>query len=85
MARRRSPASLTEAHQILRPSTPLAEVTRDALGKDHAETERETWEVRESLHEWDRAQLLARHHAASDHEATLSSAELTAFGEDLLR
>lgn len=85
MARRRSPASLTEAHQVLQPTTPLAEVTRDVIGKDQADTERETWEVRESLHHWDRAQLLARHQAASAHEATLSPTELTTFGEDLLR
>ena len=85
MARRRSPASLTEAHQVLRPTTPLVEVTRDVLGKDQADTERETWDVRESLHQWDRAQLLARHQAAAAHEATLSPAALTALGEDLLR
>lgn len=85
MARRRPPASLSEAHQVLRPTTPLTEVTRDVIGKDQADTERETWEVRESLHHWDRTQLLARHQAASAHEATLSPDELTTFGEDLLR
>jgi hypothetical protein len=55
------------------------------IGKDQADTERETWEVRESLHHWDRAQLLVRHQAAGAHESTLSPTELTTFGEDLVR
>lgn len=85
MARLRHPASLTDAHQVLRPTTPLAEVTRDVLGKDHADTERETWDVRESLHRWDQAHLLERHEAAAAREAAMTPTELTAFAEDLLR
>ena len=85
MARRRPPASLSEAHQVLRPTTPLTEVTRDVIGKDQADTERETWDVRESLHRWDQAHLLERHKAAAAREATMTTTELTTFTEDLLR
>ena len=85
MARLRHPASLTDAHQVLRPTTPLAEITRDVLGKDQADTERETWDVRESLHRWDQSQLLERHTAAAAREAAMTTTELTAFAEDLLR
>lgn len=85
MARLRHPASLTDAHQVLRPTTPLAEIARDVLGKDHADTERETWDVRESLHRWDQAHLRERHTAAAARESAMTMTELTTFAEDLLR